>query len=151
MKDVIISIRGVNDVGFDNDAVELVTGGQYSMENGVAEFSYEESELTGLQGTRTTFRVEPERLTMTRRGSVNSQMVFEEGRKHYFAYETPVGAITMAVDTHAVETRLGEHGGTVDIRYLVDLTGSVTRNEFHIGIREPGCEPEHRVGGGLAL
>ena len=141
-KDVIISIRGINDVGAGDDAVELVTDGQYSLENGVAEFSYEESELTGLQGTRTTFRAEPDRLTMTRQGTVNTQMVFEEGRKHYFAYETPLGAITMAVDTHAVETCLGEHGGTVDIRYLVDLTNSVTRNEFHIGIREPGAESD---------
>ena len=40
------------------EKTELVTDGTMNAQDGVVEISYKESELTGLQGTTTTFRVE---------------------------------------------------------------------------------------------
>ena len=92
-KPVIISIRGVQSLEpGDEDVMELVTQGVLRQEEGEGySLSYEESELTGLEGTLTTFHVGPDKIVLQREGTLNSQMIFEEGQKHLSLYETPWG------------------------------------------------------------
>lgn len=135
----IISIFGSQTTSEDEDpdSLELVTDGSYVTSGNAATFRYEESELTGLEGTTTTFEVAPDKVVMTRQGTVNAQMVFQEGKKHYFAYETPFGAMMMGVDTHSVRSRLSDAGGDLEIRYAIDMNNNlVSRNTFHINIRK---------------
>jgi len=138
MKDAIISITGVqNDPNGEKDAVELVTAGQYGFENGESRFTYEESDLTGLNGTRTTFTISPLGVVLRREGSLNSEMVFEQGRKSFFLYETPFGSATMGVDTRRIDTRLDEHGGDLELDYDIDFNHTpMGRNKFKINVRE---------------
>jgi uncharacterized beta-barrel protein YwiB (DUF1934 family) len=90
MKKVTISIIGSvappNDSG---DSFELMTDGEYSTQNGCSAFSYVESELTGFNGTLTTFAVEQDRVVLRRAGGQSSDMVFSENQKHHFLYDTP--------------------------------------------------------------
>ena len=139
MKDAIISIFGTqNDASGGKDSVELVTAGQYGFENGESRFTYEESDLTGLSGTRTTFTVTPRRAIMTREGKVNTHMVFEEGKKNYFLYETPFGAATMGVDTNRVRADLSRTGGEMEVDYSIDVNQQlVRRHRFFIQVKEP--------------
>ena len=139
VQNYVISIRGeqITAPGAAPDALELVTDGYYKNTPAFTTFSYEESELTGLEGTRTTFQVEPNRVVLTRVGTVNTQMVFQEGKKHYFAYNTPYGAMMMGVDTHSVRSRLHEGGGELEIKYAIDMDSNlVSKNTFHINIRK---------------
>lgn len=138
MKDVIISITGIqNDANGERDSVELVTAGQYGFENGESRFTYEESELTGLNGTRTTFTISPMGVVLRREGSLNSEMVFQQGRKNYFLYETPYGSATMGVDTRRIDTSLGEHGGSLELDYNIDFNHTpMGRNKFRINVKE---------------
>ena len=138
MKNVIISIKGLqNSPDSGENAIELVTDGTFSYENGKGSFSYMESELTGLDGTKTTFDIDPMGIIMTREGTMNSQLVFQEGKKHNFLYETPYGATTMGVNTKRVTVDLNEHGGDMEIDYLVDFQHSVVgHNMFKINVRE---------------
>lgn len=138
MKNVIISIMGLQ-TGPDNEdnAIELVTDGLFSFKNGKGSFSYMESELTGLDGTKTTFNIDSLGIVMTREGTLNSQMVFQEGTKHNFLYETPFGSATMGVNTKRVMVDLNEHGGDMEIDYMVDFQHSVVgHNMFKINVRE---------------
>ena len=90
-KDVIISIKGTQKYeNADPDVIELVTEGRLEREGSSYTLSYQESELTGLEGTLTTFQIEPERVTLLRVGEYNSQMVFQEGRRHMAMYNTPL-------------------------------------------------------------
>ena len=138
MKNVIISIKSLQDYNVsESDEIELMTDGEYQHENGVSILTYRESELTGLEGTRTTIKVERDRVTMTRDGAVTTQMVFVEGEKHYFAYETPYGAITMGLDTFSIMSSLGKHGGDIKLRYVLNVDSApLSRNEFKINVRE---------------
>jgi uncharacterized beta-barrel protein YwiB (DUF1934 family) len=138
MKDVIISITGVqhSEEGQKN-SIELVTDGEYGFSNGESAFSYMESELTGLEGTRTSFTVGPMGVVMSREGNMNTRMVFEEGKKHYFLYDTPYGSATMGVNTHKIKAQMGEHGGEMEIDYVIDFEHAVVgRNKFIINVRE---------------
>ncbi len=138
MKDAIISITGIqDDPTGQHDAVELVTAGQYGFENGESRFTYEESELTGLDGTRTTFTISPMGVVLRREGSLNTEMVFQQGKKNFFLYETPFGSATMGVDTRRIHTRLGEHGGQLELDYDIDFNHTpVGSNKFKISVRE---------------
>ena len=135
--DYIISIKGLQGTNEEGEDIELVTDGEYGVgDDGRVAFRYMESELTGMEGTLTDFSVEPDRVTITRSGTVNMQMTFEEGQKHYFVYDTPYGNMTMGVDTQSIRWDFDRDGGTLEVRYLLDLGNSVmTRNRFQVRVK----------------
>ncbi|NLT13334.1 MAG: DUF1934 domain-containing protein [Clostridiales bacterium] len=137
MKKAIISIKGFQSAQYsDEESFELVTDGEYSLEDGTAEFSYLESELTGYAGMRTTFVVKPGRVVLTRAGGLNGEMIFSEGRKHHFVYETTYGSLTMGIDTQSIKQELNEDGGNLEIHYAIDVDNIVmSRNSFKINVK----------------
>ena len=112
-KPVIISIRGVQSLEpGEEDVMELVTQGVLRQEEGEGfSLSYLESELTGLEGTTTTFRIAPDRITLRREGTLNSEMIFQEGQKHVSLYETPYGGLMLGVNTHRPRRTWERRGG----------------------------------------
>ena len=84
------------------EIIQLVTDGTMEFRNGGWDISYEESELTGLAGVTTTFRVEPGKVTLTRKGSLNSTMVFQENVVHESLYQMPFGALMLSVKASRV-------------------------------------------------
>lgn len=112
-KPVIISIRGVQSLEpGEEDVMELVTQGVLRQEEGEGfSLSYLESELTGLEGTTTTFRIAPDRITLRREGTLNSEMIFQEGQKHVSLYETPYGGLMLGVNTHGPRRTWERRGG----------------------------------------
>lgn len=137
-KDVLISIQSVQNLdGRDNDGLELITQGSYDYASDGIRFSYMESELTGLDGTQTTFQIFPEEVILSRRGTVNAQMVFRRGEKRSFRYRTQLGALNMSLNTHRLEYMLDEHGGNMEIEYDLNFEQSfLSRNKFIINVRE---------------
>ena len=134
---VMLSIRGeqyFDDV--DPDSTELMTEGTMTMLDGQIRLSYKESELTGMEGTNTTFIVEGKRVTLLRTGAVNSQMIFEEGEQHTSLYETPFGELTVDIQTSKLLHNLSERGGLMEIKYSIAVEHTVTgRNCFKIRVR----------------
>ena len=144
-KDVIISIKGTQAVDdAPPEVIELVTEGQLrGSEREGYTLSYQESELTGLEGTLTTFQVEPHQVTLLRVGEFNSQMVFQLGRRHFSMYETPYGALSVGVNTHDLRAVLGEHGGKIQISYAIEIEHNVAgENSFLIDVREKSPLPQ---------
>lgn len=134
---VLLSIRGEQYFdGIDPDATELMTEGTMEVTEDGMVLSYEESELTGMEGTTTTFEVKGPRVTLIRSGAVNSQMVFEEGRQHTSLYETPFGELSVDIQTSELKHNLSERGGLMEIRYSIAVEHTVTgRNCFKIRVR----------------
>ena len=137
MKKVLISIKGFQSAQHtDEESFELVTDGEYSLDNGVAEFSYMESELTGYAGTKTTFVIAPDRVVLTRADGMNGEMIFTEGRKHHFVYETAYGSLTMGIDTQSIAQNMDENGGNLEIHYVIDVDNVyMSRNSFKISVK----------------
>lgn len=134
---VLLSIRGeqyFDDI--DPDATELMTEGIMEVTGDGIVLSYEESELTGMEGTTTTFEIKGPRVTLIRSGAVNSQMVFEEGRQHTSLYETPFGELSVDIQTSELKHNLSERGGLMEIKYSIAVEHTVTgRNCFKIRVR----------------
>lgn len=135
---VLLTIRSEQHFeDMEPDSIELMTEGTLTAagEGGLL-LSYQESALTGLEGTTTTFEVRGPQVILSRTGSVNSQMVFEEGKQHTSLYETPFGELAIDVQTSRLRHSLTEGGGLLDLRYSISVDHSVTgRNTFQIRVR----------------
>jgi uncharacterized beta-barrel protein YwiB (DUF1934 family) len=137
-KDVLITIHSIQNIdGQDCDGPELITQGTYEYAQDGVRLSYMESELTGMGGTRTDLHIKPEEVVLSRRGSVNAQMIFRRGEKQRFRYETNFGSLSLGVSTQRLETALDEHGGDVEIEYDLNFNQSyLSRNRFLINVKE---------------
>ncbi len=139
MKDVVIYIR--NHFGCDGeeqDTLDFTTDGLYTYDDdGTACLTYLETEVTGMEGTRTSVMVLPDKVVVDRDGTVTSRMVFRPGEKHAFLYDTPVGSATMHMDTRGLNARFNEHGGHMEIDYVLDMEHAfASRNRFRLTVKE---------------
>ena len=134
---VTLFIRGeqyFDDV--DPDATELVTEGTLELMEEGLRLTYQETSLTGMEGTTTTFEITGPQVTLRRAGTVNSQMVFEEGRQHTSLYETPYGELSVDIQTSALRHNLSDRGGLLEIRYSIAVEHTATgRNSFKIRVK----------------
>ena len=64
------------------DVSQLTTLGTMVCGEAEIRISYEETELTGLQGTTTTFLLQKDRITLKREGALRSEMVFAIDEEH---------------------------------------------------------------------
>ena len=134
---VFLSIRGRQSYPEQEpEIIELSTEGWMEFRNGGWDISYEESELTGLAGVTTVFRVEPGRVTLDRKGALNSQMVFEEGVSHDSLYQMPFGALMLTVKATFVYYDIVSDGGTIDLSYQINIENTEAGIiDYHLDIR----------------
>lgn len=140
-KNVILFVRG--EQLFDQEepeVMELMTEGAMTLaEDGEITLTYQESELTGMEGTTTSFSIRDDTVTLTRTGLINSQMVFQRGRRNSSLYETPWGMMQVDVFTNRLVYRLDGRGGILEIKFSISVDHQVTgENQFKIRIRESG-------------
>ena len=111
------------------------TEGTLEKQKEVWEISYEESDLTGLAGVTTAFRVGPRGVILRRTGKLENQMIFMEGKRHESLYRIDIGALMIAVKATKVESHICEKGGTVDIHYNIEIEDTAMGTmEYHINV-----------------
>ena len=120
----------------DPEVIELTTEGTMQWVDNGWEISYEESELTGLVGTTTTFRLEDGQVVLIRKGQVRSQMIFREGVPHDSLYQLDFGALLITVCAKQIQAQITEAGGTIDLVYSISIEqGEEGLVEYHLEIR----------------
>lgn len=137
-KEVIISVTGtqVNEFG-EVDIQELVTVGSYHLKNGAYFIMYNESEITGMPGTTTFLKAEPERVVLNRTGTSQHRQVFETGLRHRGNYVTPFGVFYMAVTSSKVEVNLTDIGGSINLEYELEVENEkISDNVLSLIVRE---------------
>lgn len=134
---VVLSIQGRQTYGGQEpEIIELVTEGTMEFKQGGWDISYEESALTGLEGVTTTFRVEPGKVTLTRKGALNSQMVFQEGVPHDSLYQMAFGALMLTVKATSVFYDIVPDGGVIDLSYNINIENTEAGViDYHLDIR----------------
>lgn len=118
------------------DTIELVTEGTMELRDGGWDVSYVESDLTGLEGVTTTFRVEPDKVILTRRGKLNSQMIFQRGVPHDSLYQMDIGALMMRVCAKQILFDITPEGGFIDLVYAIEIENTAAGEiDYHLDIR----------------
>ena len=136
-QEVILSICGTQRYeDQEPDVIELVTEGTMELVDGGWDISYEESELTGMAGVTTTFRVEPGKVVLNRTGRLRSQMVFEQGIRHETLYQMELGTLLMEVCARSIFFDITPDGGMIDLVYSIDIENTAMGLvEYHLDIR----------------
>lgn len=134
---VVLSITGrQNYPDQEPEVIELVTEGAMEFRSGGWDISYEESELTGLAGVTTTFRVEPDKVVLTRTGALKSQMVFQQGVAHESLYQMPFGALMLTVKATSLFYDIVSDGGVIDLSYNISIENTEAGViDYHLDIR----------------
>jgi len=134
---VMLSIKGKQSyIDQEPDEIELMTEGTLERKDGGWDICYLESALTGLDGVATTFRIEEDKIVLTRTGKLHSQMVFQEGVCHDSLYASEFGALLITVCATQMNARLDETGGTVDLVYNIEIEKSQAGYiEYHLDVQ----------------
>ena len=134
---VVLSITGrQNYPDQEPEVIELVTEGTMEFRSGGWDISYEESELTGLAGVTTTFRVEPDKVVLTRTGALKSQLVFQQGVAHESLYQMPFGALMLTVKATSLFYDIVSDGGVIDLSYNISIENTEAGViDYHLDIR----------------
>ena len=134
---VLLTIHSEQDIDSpQQDNMELLTEGVMSLKPDGLTLTYQESALTGMEGTTTTFEMYGPKVILRRAGTVSSQMIFEEGRQHTSLYETPMGELSIDIQTGYLRNSVTERGGLLEIRYSVSVEHTNTgKNRFRMRVR----------------
>ena len=121
-KSAIISVRSFSDLNKD-EVIEVVTPGKFHL--GESEFKavYEESEISGMDGTTTTLNIQDNIMILERVGSTTTNMEFKEGAMAVSLYNTPYGVLNLNVDTEKLNININENGGEIYSKYILGLEG----------------------------
>lgn len=136
-KNVLISLTSIQWQDDEKSETELVTKAKHSRENGWDVISYEDTSATGFEGSVTTIKVDKNKnASITRKGTANSVLSLEIGRKHFCQYGTPYGNLQIGVYTHAIENTIAKDG-RLYIKYTLDLNSSyLSDNEIIMTVQE---------------
>lgn len=134
---VILDIQGRQSYqDQEPEIITLTTEGTMELRDGGWDISYEESDLTGLQGVVTTFRVEPDKVILTRTGNLHSQMIFQQGKSHDSLYQMPFGALMITICATSVFYDITPDGGVIDLSYTIEIEQSAAGViDYHLDIR----------------
>ena len=121
-KSAVISIRSFSDLDKD-EVIEVVTPGKFHL--GESEFKavYEESEISGMDGTTTTLVIKDDVLVLEREGSTSTRLEFKKGEDVISLYNTPYGMMNINISTKELDIDMDEDGGVIYTKYVLGLEG----------------------------
>ena len=146
MKDIMLRIVGRQIDRNDEvteETIEFMTEGKAYKKGDATYLVYEESEMSGMAGVRTTLRIGGDgSIKMKRFGNgvmLDTVMEFHQGKRFNSLYETPYGAFEMEVLTNSVVNDLEpeEITGNLFIDYEIALKGlSESRSLLNIEVTD---------------
>ncbi|MDT8715608.1 DUF1934 domain-containing protein [Clostridium sp. 19966] len=120
----------------NNDKIEVITPGSYYKEDGSYLAIYNETEISGMEGTTTTLKIYDDKLSLVREGTTNAFMEFSKNNKHTSLYNTPYGDLEIVVNTLDMDINVGDEGGDVFINYNLSISGQMAEpTELKINIK----------------
>lgn len=139
----MIAVRGLQFMEDDSeDNIETVQQGEYYQRNGSHFLLYDEYMEGFREPVKNLLRFKNGELSLTKKGLVNVQMLFSEGKKNLTSYKTPYGAIMIGLDTRRVECREEEHALHLEVDYTLEANYQYVADcHIQIEAREKGKEP----------
>jgi uncharacterized beta-barrel protein YwiB (DUF1934 family) len=138
MDTVVVSVIGIqrDQIGEEN-RLELITVGRHYQKNNIDYIRYEESAVSGLEGTTTTLKISDRRLLLLRSGKVQQRLVFQQDAVSDSLYRTPLGNFNLSVKTNKFTVELSKGLGKIQVAYELLLDGQwQSANQLVIEIQE---------------
>lgn len=121
-KKAVISI--ISNASVDNDdVIEVVSPGKYIKLDDGYKAVYEETEISGMDGTTTTLTIKEKEVVLEREGTTSTKMCFNKSEPSISMYQTPYGMLEISINTKDLEVEMNEDGGELKINYSLAVAG----------------------------
>ena len=114
--------------GSEESDIEVVTPGEFYKEEDSYFAIYDETQLSGMEGTKTTLKISPNNFVLTRVGTTNAAMKFKKDTNEITMYDTPYGMLELKLETKDLKVDLDDMGGNVEINYNLAISGQKPQN-----------------------
>lgn len=121
VKNAVITVQ--SRVSVEDELIEVVTPGKLYITSNGYRVEYDETKLSGMEGTKTTMIIKDGNFKLKRVGTTETNMEFEVNKQSLSLYKTPFGVMSMMIDTKAVDIDMNDDGGMVRIVYILDVEG----------------------------
>ncbi len=138
MKNVqMIKVKGTqSSPDGEENIIELTTEGSFYKKNNNYYIVYDESELSGMEGSTTRLKIEGDKkVYMKRFGTASVDFKFEKDKKYEANYMTAHGVLTINVLTKDLDIEINEETkkGSIEISYDLKMTGGIeTFNKLEV-------------------
>lgn len=135
MKKAIIKITDRHFQDGEEYEAELTTSGEFEITENGCRVVYTETDEE-LENCVTTLDVEGARkISMTRAGKYNTEMIIEKDRRHSCFYQTPYGELMMGIFANNISNDMTENGGTLNFSYTIDFNNTpASENELVVSV-----------------
>lgn len=121
-KKAIISICSTQDIG-EKEKIEVVTVGEFSINGDEFIATYDETEISGMEGTKTTLKIKGDKVVLHREGTTSTKMEFQKNNTQVALYNTPYGMLELKTSTKELDLDVNEKGGNISIKYHLIASG----------------------------
>lgn len=139
-KKVWLRITGEQSVDHEKpEVIELITEGELYNKNKSDYILYKESEMSGMEGTTTTVKINEDHVSIIRLGTTNSHLVFKKGQKKLNRYDTPHGQLLLSIFTKDLDIQYNKEHQPVSVHldYQLSIEGAGrSENTLEIQIKQ---------------
>lgn len=120
----------------EEDLIGVVTPGEFSKIDDLFKVQYEETKISGMEGTKTTLLIREDSFDLIREGTTESKMEFEKNKRTVSLYKTPYGILDITIETKKLEIDVTEDGGNINAIYILEIgEQSVLKTNLSINIK----------------
>ena len=101
----------------DGDVIEVVSPGKYIKMDSGYKAVYEETEISGMEGTTTILTIKDKEVLLEREGTTSTKMEFQKDNTQVALYNTPYGMLELKTSTKELDLDVNEKGGNISIKY----------------------------------
>jgi uncharacterized beta-barrel protein YwiB (DUF1934 family) len=84
---------------------------------------YEETKLSGMEGTKTTIIIRKKSFDLIREGTTETKMEFQNNVRTVSMYKTPYGILDVSIHTKKLDINVNEEGGDINTIYMLEIGG----------------------------
>ena len=129
-----IVVRNIQTIDGEQNVIEETALGSFREKNGKQYITYQTEETDESESVSSMLILDGDSLTIRRRGSTSSHMIYRAGHRHSFPYATPYGTIDMELKTDRLISYLSEHGGEIELAYTLTIQGEKYFNNMKITV-----------------
>lgn len=105
----------------EEDLIGVVTPGDFFKVEDGFRAEYNETKLSGMEGTKTTIIIRKDSFDLIREGTTETKMEFKNNEKTVSLYKTPYGILDISIDTRKLDISIDEDGGTINTMYTLEI------------------------------
>ncbi len=136
-KDVLVTVTGLlSDPDEEKDTIEVTTAGRYYLKNGKHYILYDEVGESINEVVKNTIIIGDTHVDVRKKGEIDTQMSFEEGKKLNSFYSSMFGQMELGIFTDRIELLEKEDFLELKLEYHLDINNEhVSDNQIHVVVQ----------------